>query len=95
MIVAPFTFCKNSRLAVGDVVPMPTFLAEVTVRALPPMLRSDEKRFVELAVVEKIFVVVADVPVAFTNVKFWRVEEAEPVRFANDNVPVAVRFPPM
>ena len=47
------------------------------------------------AVVENKLVVVADVPVAFANVKFWRVEEAEPVRLANDSVPVAVRFPPM
>jgi hypothetical protein len=33
------------------------------------------KRLVEEAVVVKLFVVVALVPVAFTKVKFWRVEE--------------------
>ena len=32
-----------------------------------------EKRLVELAVVAKKFVVVAEVPVALTKVKFWRV----------------------
>src|SRR6185436_7449157 len=37
--------------------------------------RSEEKRFVELAVVAKKLVVVALVPVAFRNVKFWSVEE--------------------
>lgn len=95
MIAVPFVFCNSSRLAVGLVVPMPTFLAAVTARALPPILRRDENKFVDDAVVENIFVVVADVPVAFTNVKFWRVVEAEPVRFANEIVPVAVRFPPM
>ena len=35
-----------------------------------PIATRDEKRFVELAVVEKKFVVVAEVPVAFANVKF-------------------------
>lgn len=35
-----------------------------------------EKRLVELAVVENKLVVVAEVPVALTKVKFWRVEEA-------------------
>lgn len=39
-----------------------------------PKLKLVEKRFVELAVVAKKFVVVADVPVAFTKVKFWSVE---------------------
>ena len=33
------------------------------------------KRLVELAVVEKRLVVVAEVPVALTKVKFWRVVE--------------------
>ena len=36
------------------------------------------------------FVVVAAVPVAFRKVKFWRVEDAEARRDANDAVPVSV-----
>ena len=39
------------------------------------------KRFVEEAVVAKKLVVVADDPVAFTKVKFWRVVEAVERRF--------------
>ena len=53
-----------------------------------------EKRFVEEAVVAKKLVVVAEVPVALTKVKFWRVEE--PVRRRFERVvrpPVAVRVP--
>jgi hypothetical protein len=38
-------------------------------------------------------VVVAWVPVAFTNVKFWRVVEPVAARLANVRVPVAVMFP--
>ncbi len=40
-----------------------------------------KKRFVVDAVVEKKFVVVALVPVAFTKVKFWRVDEPVTRRF--------------
>ena len=36
----------------------------------PPEVRLDENRFVDEAVVAKRFVVVAEVPVAFTKVKF-------------------------
>lgn len=43
-----------------------------------PIFAEVENRFVEEAVVEKKLVVVAADPVAFTKVKFWRVEE--PVR---------------
>jgi len=49
---------------------------EVTVSE--PMVAALAKRFVEEALVAKKFVVVAEVPVPFTKVKFWRVEE--PVR---------------
>src|SRR3989344_2951527 len=68
----PFT----SRAVAGPVVPIPTFLLESTTSPVPPTVKSDEKRLVEDAVVEKKLVVVADVPVAFTKVKFWRVVEA-------------------
>ena len=40
-----------------------------------PRVKFDAKRLVELAVFAKKLVVVADVPVAFVKVKFWRVEE--------------------
>lgn len=43
---------------------------------VPPTARFDEKRFVELAVVAKKFVVVALVPVPFTKVIFCKVDEA-------------------
>ena len=39
------------------------------------IVRAEEKRLVELAVVAKKLVVVALVPVAFLKVKFWRVVE--------------------
>ena len=64
------------RSQVGVVVPIPTFLLESTTNPVPPTVRSEEKRFVEDAVVEKKLVVVAEVPVAFEKVKFWKVEEA-------------------
>lgn len=51
-----------------------------------------ENRFVEEAVVEKKFVVVAEVPVAFTKVKFWRVEDPSAKRFVLVTVPVAVKL---
>jgi len=43
----------------GVIVPIPTFLLESTTSPVPPTVRSEEKRFVELAVVEKRLVVVA------------------------------------
>src|SRR3989338_8139223 len=46
-----------------------------------PMEKFDVKRFVLLAVVAKNEVVVALVPVAFTNVTFWSVEEPVVRRF--------------
>ena len=54
-----------------------------------------EKRLVEDAVVLKKFVVVALVPVAFTNVKFWRVEDAVAKMLAKVPSAVEVRFPPL
>src|SRR3989344_6483448 len=56
---------------------MPTFLDESTTSPVPPTVRSEEKRLVEEAVVEKKLVVVAEVPVALLKVKFWRVVEPE------------------
>jgi hypothetical protein len=51
-------------------------------------------RFVDEAVVEKRDVVVALVPVALTNVKFWRVEEPVSSRFESVvSPPVAVTVP--
>ena len=78
------------RSHVGVVVPIPTFLLESTTNPLPPTVRSEENRFVELAVVEKKLVVVADVPVALLKVKFWRVEEAFIKRLPRVDKPVVV-----
>jgi hypothetical protein len=41
-----------------------------------PILPVVEKKLVDDAVVANILVEVAELPVAFTKVKFWRVEEA-------------------
>ena len=68
--LGPVPVLVTESLPHGEVVPIPTFLLESTISPVPPTVRSDEKRFVELAVVEKKFVVVAFVPVAFTKVKF-------------------------
>ena len=48
----------------------------MTAKALPPTLSREEKRLVELAVVEKKLVVVALVVVLLIAVKLVRVEEA-------------------
>ena len=53
------------------------------------------KRFVVDAVVAKKFVVVADVPVAFTNVKDWRVDEPVERRFEAVSKPDNVAVPPI
>ena len=50
-------------------------LSAPTTKAPFPNVARAEKRFVELAVVAKKFVVVAFVPVALEKVRFWRVEE--------------------
>ena len=72
-----FTLWSNQSLRVG---------APFTVKSLPLTVRAEVKRFVLDAVVEKKFVVVAEVPVAFTKVKFWRVEDE-----VTSRVPVVVR----
>ena len=70
--IAALVVEKMSSLLFGVVVPMPT-LPPLVVKTVPPTARFEAKRFVELAVVAKKFVVVALVPVAFTKVKFWKV----------------------
>jgi hypothetical protein len=78
----------------GVETPIPTFLAESTTSPFPPMVSDDENKFVDEAVVVNRLVVVAELPVAFTKVKFWRV--VEPVRRRFERVvrpPVAVRVP--
>src|SRR3989344_2256574 len=60
----------------GVVVPMPTFLFELTIRPFPAIVRSEEKRLVELAVPAKLVVEVALVVVLLSPVKLTRVEEA-------------------
>lgn len=56
----------------------------------PAPLKFVVKRFVEDAVVAKKFVVVAEVPVAFMKVKFWRVDEPVARMFAVARVPLSV-----
>ena len=58
----------------GVVVPMPTFLLESTISPLPATVRSEEKRLVEDAVVEKELVVVAFVVVEKEEVKLGNME---------------------
>ena len=48
-----------------------------------PIVAEFEKKLVVDALVEKRFVVVAEVPVAFMNVKFCKVEEPAARRFPN------------
>ena len=71
---------------------MPTLPLEFTTRALEPTVRSEEKRLVDEAVVEKRLVVVALVVVLLRAVKFWRVEEPVAKRLSMDSVPVAVKL---
>ena len=56
-----------------------TLLLVQAVRPAP--LKDAVKRLDDEAVVEKRLVVVAEVPVAFRKVKFWRVEEEVTSRF--------------
>lgn len=58
-----------------------------------PALIAVAKRLVDDAVVAKKLVVVAEVPVAFTKVKFWRVDEALARRLVKLPRPVAVILP--
>ena len=53
-----------------------------------------KKRLVDDATDAKKLVVVAADPVAFTKVKFWRVEEPVAAMFAAERVPVRVSLPP-
>ena len=73
---------------------MPTFRLASTTNPLPPTVNRDEKRLVEEAVVLKKLVVVAEVPVALTKVKFWRVEEPT-TRRSPEELMVEVAEPPM
>ena len=59
-----------------------------------PRLALAENRFVELAVVAKKLVVVAEVPVALVKVKFFRVDEPVARKFEPVTVPDDVMFPP-
>src|SRR3989344_3504691 len=49
----PEPIFSTPNTAKGVVLPMPTFLAESNTSPVPPTVRSEEKRFVEDAVVEK------------------------------------------
>ena len=59
-----------------------------------PKIAEEEKRLVELAVVEKRLVVVAEVPVALRKVKCWRVVEPTTSR-SPEELMVEVAEPPM
>jgi hypothetical protein len=48
----------------------------VTTKAFDPTFAKEANKFVVDAVVAKKFVVVAAVPVAIVNVKFWSVDDA-------------------
>ena len=77
------TLLTTWRRVLGLLVPTPTFPVDPTTKAFDPIVATDAKRFVEDAVVEKEFVVVALVVVAFAPVKFWKVEEAVARKFAD------------
>jgi hypothetical protein len=86
---------------VSVVVPTPTFLVESIYKAEPPMVSREENRFVELAVVANILVVVAFVVVErvteVRSVKVFkpekpllsvrRVDEAKPERVTQESDP--------
>ena len=72
----------------GVVVPIPTFLELFTTRPFPPTVRSDENRFVELAVVAKKFVLVAFVVVAFVEVELTKVMRLFVVSILNTSLPL-------
>jgi hypothetical protein len=67
------TFPVMEKAYDGELEPTPTFPVGPTTNLLLPTFSTDEYRFVLDAVVAKKFVVVAEVPVAFTKVKFCRV----------------------
>ena len=76
-----------TRFACGVDVPIPTCSFASTTSPVPPTVNKLENKFVDDAVVANKFVVVALVPVAFRNVKFWRVVDPVtrscPPSFAN------------
>lgn len=59
-----------------------------------PVVKFVEKRLVDDAVVAKKFVVVAELPVAFTKVKFWSVDDDVTRTFVVVAKPLIVRPPP-
>jgi hypothetical protein len=63
-------------------------MAKPVVLALPKV-PLEAKRLVELAVVEKNEVVVAEVPVPLRKVKFWRVDEPVTNREERVTIPLA------
>ena len=73
---------------------MPTFLFESTISPVPPTVSKEEKRLVLDAVVLNKLVVVAEVPVALTKVKFWRVVEPMTKR-SPEELMVVVAVPPI
>ena len=86
---APFT----AKVSEGEVVPIPTFLEESTTSPVPPTVRSEEKRLVEEAVVEKKLVVVAEVPVAIPKSRLLAfTREPEKVELV---ITALVKLPPL
>jgi len=73
IVVVPVTESRPT----GATVPIPTFLLEFTTRASPPTVKRDEKKLVELAVVAKLFVEVAEVVVEFPIFPFPRLKFVE------------------
>lgn len=69
-------------------------MAKLAVVVAAESIAAPAKRLVDEAVVEKKFVVVAEVPVAFTKVKFWRVVEPVINRLVKVPRPVEVKLPP-
>jgi hypothetical protein len=72
VIVVPVWVCPVGPRAV---IPPEEQPVQVPTVRLPNMPRL-ERKFVVEALVEKIFVVVAEVPVALTKEKFWSVDDA-------------------
>ena len=74
---------------------MPTLREESTIKPVPPTVRSDEKRLVEDAVVEKKFVVVALVPVARFHEKLEKNGVVVPVNLWKEAVLAKMKSPPV
>lgn len=82
-----------NRVPEEPILRLPIAAATAPLRVSAPRVAEAENKFVELAVVEKILVVVAEVEVEFIAVKFWRVVEAlakilVEVREPEVNVPI-------